>query len=467
MPANITVASAWAAAVTTPEEVALARATGLDALRASALPGDAADSDNDSAVLAVQALCWAKMMRDDPLRLLRALRFSATLGFRLHAAFWLAAPFALQRDAMDAKVSPTRRLRELQRVAHAGVPTLINFLGLLLQPSSPVVLGGDGINGPPMPPPSASASASASAPTSSSLPSSTPPSRDGARRAAPYPFCDAVLGSDTSNRSAADARALGPFEAEEVARVAALLTASASDDVRLGAVLAAALLSCASQDGRGWQERRGDRTAAAAAAVAAAAAEEEEEQVARVGSEAAASETTTVAEAEAMVMGAEEEAAAEAAALETAKAQAARRCAIDIVRLARRETLAACDGLRAPTALRQAALDPLAMVERLLGPLRLLGVHSLLAQAVLAAPVSAPGESAGAISLNGLVSDGQPPSSAQLAAGWGRERSPSATPQERAYTFALLVRLWEVLKLDPSLAQRRLEVSCRTRRTIF
>ena len=69
------------------------------------------------------------MLRDDP-RLLRALRFAATLGFRLDASFWRAAPFALQPGGgLDTKVSPSRKLSELRKIAaRAGAPQLVDAL---------------------------------------------------------------------------------------------------------------------------------------------------------------------------------------------------------------------------------------------------------------------------------------------------------------------------------------------------
>eukprot|EP00439_Symbiodinium_sp_Y106_P066732 s1008_g10.t3 len=46
---------------------------------------------------AVQVLWWSKVLIDDPLRICRALRFAAKFKFKLHPAFWKAAPFALER----------------------------------------------------------------------------------------------------------------------------------------------------------------------------------------------------------------------------------------------------------------------------------------------------------------------------------------------------------------------------------
>ena len=42
-----------------------------------------------------------QVLRDDPVRLLRALRFRATLRFELHDSFWLAAPLAVPRCTHD------------------------------------------------------------------------------------------------------------------------------------------------------------------------------------------------------------------------------------------------------------------------------------------------------------------------------------------------------------------------------
>ncbi|OLP79258.1 hypothetical protein AK812_SmicGene40469 [Symbiodinium microadriaticum] len=49
---------------------------------------------------AVQVLWWSKVLIDDPLRICRALRFAAKFKFKLHPAFWKAAPFALERGAV-------------------------------------------------------------------------------------------------------------------------------------------------------------------------------------------------------------------------------------------------------------------------------------------------------------------------------------------------------------------------------
>jgi hypothetical protein len=65
------------------------------------------------------------LFAQDPLRLVRALRFASTLDFRLHPSFWTAAAFALQPGALDAKVSHTRKQAELRKVASAGPQRLV------------------------------------------------------------------------------------------------------------------------------------------------------------------------------------------------------------------------------------------------------------------------------------------------------------------------------------------------------
>jgi hypothetical protein len=50
-----------------------------------------------------QALWWIKILVDDPLRIVRALRFAAKLDFTLHEEFWIAASFALEQ--LKTKVS--------------------------------------------------------------------------------------------------------------------------------------------------------------------------------------------------------------------------------------------------------------------------------------------------------------------------------------------------------------------------
>ncbi|KAL3930104.1 MAG: hypothetical protein SGPRY_001682, partial [Prymnesium sp.] len=71
---------------------------------------------------------WAKVLKDDPLRVLRALRFSAKLSFRLHDSFWFAVPFALH--PLQGKVAGARKVTELLKIAKAGRSALLDFLEL-------------------------------------------------------------------------------------------------------------------------------------------------------------------------------------------------------------------------------------------------------------------------------------------------------------------------------------------------
>ena len=82
--------------------------------------GDAANT--------LQIIWWIKVLRDDPLRLLRALRFAAKLRFTLHPTFWDAVPFAI--PSLQSKVAGSRKVTELVKIAKAGRTPLIDFLDL-------------------------------------------------------------------------------------------------------------------------------------------------------------------------------------------------------------------------------------------------------------------------------------------------------------------------------------------------
>lgn len=74
---------------------------------------------------AIQALWWAKVLIDDPLRICRALRFQAKLRFAMHDAFWLAAPFALEH--LRGKVAGGRKNTEYIKMGGYGFKACASF----------------------------------------------------------------------------------------------------------------------------------------------------------------------------------------------------------------------------------------------------------------------------------------------------------------------------------------------------
>ena len=88
-----------------------------------------------------QAVWWTKILVDDPLRILRAMRFAATMKFELHHTFFMVVPFAL--DALKQKVAGSRKLTEIMKIAKVGNMELLEFFRLcfdarfLIGPASP------------------------------------------------------------------------------------------------------------------------------------------------------------------------------------------------------------------------------------------------------------------------------------------------------------------------------------------
>ena len=109
------------------EQRALAAALGLLGAEAE---GAAAADPPLTAALRCQALWWVKVLVDDPLRLLRCLRFAAKLDFAVHGAFWLAVPFAVA--PLRSKVAGSRKLTELLKIARYGPARLSAFFRLAL-----------------------------------------------------------------------------------------------------------------------------------------------------------------------------------------------------------------------------------------------------------------------------------------------------------------------------------------------
>lgn len=292
----------------------------------------------------LQVVWWIKCLRDDPLRLVRAMRFSATLNFRVHSSFWLAVPFAV--DALRTKVAGPRKMAELYKVAKSGRCALLAFFELTFRPLADF---GDEVM-----------------------------------------FGDALFGGpsvDSTRLSVAQG-----FDGGRMRQAAAALPSELSADAAIGAVFAAAVL-CS------------DLKRCSDPSVACAATLDEEEEDGPEGS-AAALEWWAARSALRHVPIEDSEAAAAAA-------------------ISREEVVRACDGLCAPVRMRAACVVPLDTMERLLRQPAAQRQHVILAAALRRLP--------------------------RLAEG--------AVPEDaRAEGVVALLRVWDLLKLDPALSDRRPEV---------
>ena len=133
-PSQRPLAEVWDEVLRSPEDKRTAEMLGLSRtpstrlagpLRPRALPAadgapptvaSAATALDDGALgshlqTTLQVVWWVKVLRDDPLRVLRALRFAAKYGFALHDTFWSALPFSLL--SLKTKVAGSRKVTEL------------------------------------------------------------------------------------------------------------------------------------------------------------------------------------------------------------------------------------------------------------------------------------------------------------------------------------------------------------------
>ena len=355
-PRDSTVEEAWALLKLSPKERATAELMFAEA--ESVFPAGSVEDQQAR----MQVLYWIKSLRDDPLRLVRALRFSATLQFRVHGAFWRAVPFAV--DALRTKVSGARKVAELRKIAKAGMGQLLDFFELAF---SPLAFFGEEVA-----------------------------------------FGDALFGGP-STRSAEGSLEVPErisitvgFNGDAMRAVAAALPEGLSADAQLGAVLAAAIISCDLRHCGPCSD----------GSISGAGLHEFDEECVLAG--------PPIFYSEAQGVGGEEE-------LSVAEAEAADERMAAAAALSLREVERACEGLCASGAMLQAAAPPLAIAASLLRPPMPLGQHALFAAA------AAGGERGG----GGVEETFEVPSASE---------------------FAALLRTWELLKLDPAAAGRRLEV---------
>ena len=108
-PAEQSAADVWEQAMSSTRDRERARDFGLE---------PCSSDETEEERMKLQALWWIKALREDPLRVIRALRFTASLGFRLHASFGTAASIALDGVAWD-KISSTRAPSRFDRLLRA------------------------------------------------------------------------------------------------------------------------------------------------------------------------------------------------------------------------------------------------------------------------------------------------------------------------------------------------------------
>jgi hypothetical protein len=90
----------------------------VDARVTSASTSDVATGHGGGALDVRQPVWWVKVLKDDPLRIVRTLRFAAKLDFGIHDSFWVALPFAL--PSLKSKVAGSRKVDELVKLAKMG-----------------------------------------------------------------------------------------------------------------------------------------------------------------------------------------------------------------------------------------------------------------------------------------------------------------------------------------------------------
>jgi uncharacterized membrane protein YgcG len=319
---------------------------------AGARPGASRDRE-------LQALWWIKVLRDDPLRVLRALRFSAKLGFALHPAFWLAVPFAL--NSLQSKVAGSRKKDELVKLAKAGREPLLIFFDLAFGFPLPLPTGGSGGHLPCLAPalfggadPKGNAQFLSPAILQPAAGADAALRRRWLASDAPPPAVDAMVAGGS-----AELPVLGPpppYVSPAMRAAAAALEMHISDEEALGATLAAAVYACALEG-----------HAAQAAGDCAEAGGGSTDGGGGGGNGGSG--------ADACGSGASGERGPEFAEDDAAAAAADR---------AASEVLSACDGLSSSNEMRQAAHTPLVCVRAMLLPPPQVGMHALFAAAARA-----------------------------------------------------------------------------------